>query len=339
MSRRVLVAPAPLREIEFTYGPILREGGYLVEYPPRNIPGSEIQMSEAELLEQLPGCVASLAGSEPYTRAVIAKAADAGLKVIARAGVGYDAVDLAAATDHGVAVCFAPGTNQEAVAEHAFMLMLALARKLREQDSEIRQGLWPRRAVGHLRGQTLGIVGLGRIGKAVAQRAVPFGLKVLATEILPDEAFAAAHNVTFVPLEELLAKSDIVTLHIPKTPLTKNLIRMETLALMKPSAFVLNTSRGGVVHEGDLYEALVGKKIAAAALDVFEKEPPLPSHPLFTLDNILLTAHTAGVDQRSRQDMARLPAHAIVKLLAGEWPADWVVNPSVKDKFFSRLGG
>jgi phosphoglycerate dehydrogenase-like enzyme len=279
--------------------------------------------------------VASLAGSEPYTRAVIAKAAAAGLKVIARAGVGYDAIDLAAATDHGVAVCYAPGTNQEAVAEHAFMLMLALLRNAREQDIEIRQGLWPRRTVGNIRGKTLGIVGLGRIGKAMAQRAIPFGLKVLATEILPDEAFAVAHNVTFVPLEELLQNSDIVTLHVPKTPLTKYLIRKETLALMKPTAIVLNTSRGGVVHEKDLYDALVAKKIAAAGLDVFEIEPAR-LNPLFTLDNVLLTAHTAGVDQQSRQDMARVPALAIVKLLAGEWPADWVVNPQVKEKFFTR---
>lgn len=158
---------------------------------------------------------------------------------------------------------------------------------------------------------------------------------MLATEIAPDLAFAAAHNVTLVPLEELLQKSDIVTLHVPKTPLTKNLIRRETLALMKPTAIVLNTSRGGVVHEADLYEALVAKRIAAAGLDVYDKEPP-GANPLFTLDNILVTAHTAGVDQQSRQDMARLPAHAIVKLLAGEWPADWVVNPQVKEKFFAR---
>ena len=335
MSRRVLVAPAPLREIEHTYGPILRGAGYTIEYPPRDNFLTEQQMSVAELLAQLPGCLATLAGSEPYTREVIAKAAAAGLKVIARAGVGYDAVDLEAATDHGVAVCFAPGTNQDAVAEHAFMLMLALVRKLREQDTEIRQGLWPRRAVGNLRGNTLGIVGLGRIGKAVAMRAIPFGLNVLATEIAPDLAFAAAHNVTLVPLEELLTRADIVTLHVPKTPLTKNLIRRETLALMKPTAIVLNTSRGGVVHEADLYDALVAKRIAAAGLDVYEKEPP-GANPLFALDNILLTAHTAGVDQQSRQDMARLPAHAIVKLLAGEWPADWVVNPQVKEKFFAR---
>ncbi|QJW99526.1 phosphoglycerate dehydrogenase [Frigoriglobus tundricola] len=335
MSRRVLVAPAPLREIEHTYGPILRAAGYTIEYPPRHLPGSEKQMTEPELLVHLPGCVASLAGSEPYTRAVIAKAAEAGLKVIARAGVGYDAVDLQAATDHGVAVCYAPGTNQEAVAEHAFMLMLALTRKLREQDTEIRQGLWPRRAVGNLRGTTLGIVGLGRIGKAVAQRAVPFGLKVLATEILPDEAFAAAHNVTFVPIEELLARADVITLHVPKTPLTKNLINRDTIALMKPTAFVLNTARGGLVHEQDLYEALVAKRIAGAGLDVYEVEPP-GTNLLFSLDNVLLTAHTAGVDKQSRLDMARVPAHAIVKLLAGEWPADWVVNPQVKEAFFAR---
>jgi phosphoglycerate dehydrogenase-like enzyme len=335
MIRRVLVAPAHLREIEPVYAPVLRDAGYTIEFSPRHTPGTEQQMSEAELLEHLPGCVASLAGSEPYTRAVIAKAAAAGLKVIARAGVGYDAVDLAAATDHGVAVCYAPGTNQEAVAEHAFMLMLALVRNLREQDAEIRQGLWPRRAVGNLRGQTLGIVGLGRIGKAMAQRAVPFGLKVIATEILPDEAFAVAHNVTFVPLEQLLRTSDIVTLHVPKTPETKYLMRRETLALMKPSALLINTARGGIVHEKDLFDTLSARKIAGAALDVYEAEPP-GKNPLFGLDNILLTAHTAGVDQRSRQDMATLPARAIVKLLAGEWPADWVVNPSVKEKFFAR---
>jgi phosphoglycerate dehydrogenase-like enzyme len=335
MSRRVLVAPAHLRAIEPVYAPVLRDAGYTIQFSPHDTPGTEQQMSEADLLEHLPGCVASLAGSEPYTPAVIARAAAAGLKVIARAGVGYDAVDLAAATEHGVAVCYAPGTNQDAVAEHAFMLMLALVRKLREQDIEIRQGLWPRRTVGHLRGKTLGIVGLGRIGKAVARRAVPFGLNVLSTEILPDHAFAKEHNVTFVPLEELLQKSDLVTLHVPKTPLTKNLIRTETIALMKPDAIVVNTSRGGVVNEKDLYDALVAKKIAAAGLDVFEVEP-LRGSPLCTLGNVLLTAHTAGVDERSRQDMARLPAQAIVKLLAGEWPADWVVNPQVKEKFFAR---
>jgi phosphoglycerate dehydrogenase-like enzyme len=335
MSRRVLVAPAHLREIQPVYAPVLTDAGYTIQFSPHNTPGTEQQMSEADLLAHLPGCVASLAGSEPYTRAVIAKAASAGLKVIARAGVGYDAIDLAAATDHGVAVCYAPGTNQEAVAEHAFMLMLALARNFREQDIEVRQGLWPRRTVTNLRGRTLGIVGLGRIGKAMVTRARAFDMDVLATEIAPDAEFVKQHAVPLVPLEELLARADVVTLHVPKTPLTKNLIRKETLALMKPTAYVLNTSRGGVVHEADLHAALVAKQIAGAGLDVFETEP-LRHSPLFALDNVILTAHTAGVDQRSRQDMARLPATAIVKLLAGEWPADWVVNPQVKETFLAR---
>jgi D-3-phosphoglycerate dehydrogenase len=335
MPRRVLVAPAPLKEIDHVYGPILRGAGLTIEYPPRDHIETELQMSEEELLGQLPGCVASLAGSEPYTRAVIAKAAPAGLKVIARAGVGYDAIDLQAATDNGVAVCFAPGTNQEAVAEHAFALLLSLIRNVSRQDAAIRRGEWPRKVVGFARTTTLGIVGLGRIGKAMATRANAFGFTVLAAEIAPDVGFCEANRVALVPIEELLKRSDVVTLHVPKTPLTKNLIRRETLELMKPTAFVINTSRGGVVHEGDLYEALKAKRLAGAGLDVFEKEPP-GANPLFTLDNVILTAHTAGVDRKSREDMARVPAQAIVKLLAGEWPEEWVVNPSVKERFFAR---
>jgi phosphoglycerate dehydrogenase-like enzyme len=335
MARRVLVAPAHLREIETVFAPTLEGAGYTIQYPQNLNVQSDRPMPEAELLAQLPGCVASLAGSEPYTRTVIEKAAAAGLKVIARAGVGYDAIDLAAATDHGVAVCFAPGTNQEAVAEHAFMLILSLVRNLRGQDSLIRKGEWPRRAVGFVRGTTLGIVGLGRIGKAMATRANAFGMNVLAAEIAPDVGFCEANRVTLVPFEELLRRSDVVTLHVPKTPLTKYMIRKETIELMKPTAFVINTSRGGVVHEGDLADALKAGRLAGAGLDVFEKEP-LGSSPLLPLENVILTAHTAGVDRRSREDMARLPAQAIVRLLAGEWPAEWVVNPAVKDKFFAR---
>lgn len=335
MSRRVLVGPAPLREIAHVYRPILEKAGYVIEHPARPGFGPADQMTEEEVLAQLPGCVASLAGSEPYTCAVIAKAAAAGLRVIARAGVGYDAIDVAAATDHGIAVCYAPGTNQEAVAEHTWMLILALVRDLRRQDIEIRKGNWPRRAVGFIRGTTLGIVGLGRIGKAMAPRASAFGFKVLATEIAPDLGFCEAHNITLVPFEDLLRQSDVVSLHVPKTPLTKNMIRRETLALMKPTAYLINTSRGGVVHEADLHEALTTGRIAGAGLDVFEEEPP-SGNALFSLENVVLTAHTAGVDRKSREDMARVPAEAIVKLLAGEWPADWVVNPLVKERFFGR---
>jgi phosphoglycerate dehydrogenase-like enzyme len=335
MKPRVLIGPAPLKGIEHVFGPMIRSAGYDLEYPPKWDQQVEVQMNEAEVLGKVPGCVASLAGSEPYTRKVIETAAPKGLRVIARAGVGYDAIDLAAATEHGIAVCFAPGSNQDAVAEHTFMLVLGLLRKLREQDREIRKGEWPRKVVTPFRGTTLGIVGLGRIGKAVAKRAVAFGVNILAAEIAPDREFVRAHGIILVPFEELMTKADVVSMHVPKTPLTRGMVNAKSLGLMKPTAYLVTTARGGIVNEADLYDALANKRIAGAGLDVFEKEPPVKS-PLFGLDNVLLTAHTAGVDQASRTEMARIAATAIVKLLAGEWPAEWVVNPEVKDRFLAR---
>src|SRR4051812_15577935 len=182
MKPRVLIAPAPLKEIQHVYGPALTAAGAELVFPP-----GDAQMTEAELLDQLPGNAATLAGSEPYTRAVIAAAAAKGLKVIARAGVGYDAVDLDAATEHGVAVCFAPGTNQDSVAEHTFTLILALARNLIAQHNPIKAGQWPRRTNLPLRGTTIGIVGLGRIGKSVARVAQGFLMNVVAYEPYPDQ--------------------------------------------------------------------------------------------------------------------------------------------------------
>jgi phosphoglycerate dehydrogenase-like enzyme len=330
MKPRVLIAPAPLREIESVYGPTLTAAGFEMVFPKRNT-----QMTEPELLELLPGCAGSLAGSEPYTRSVIAAAAAKGLKVIARAGVGYDAIDLKAATDHGIAVCFAPGTNQDAVAEHTFTLILAIAKNLVPQHNLIKAGQWPRRANLPLRGTTLGVVGLGRIGKAVARVGQAFQMNVIAHEPFPDREHAAKHNVPLLSFEDVLRQADWVSLHLPMLPESKHAINARTLGLMKPTAFLINTARGGVVNEPDLYEALKNKRIAGAGLDVFDEEPPVGS-PLLTLDNVVMTAHTAGVDLKSRDDMASLAARAIAKLLTGEWPAEWVVNPQVKEKFLAR---
>lgn len=320
MPPRVLIAPSHLPEIEPVYGPLLRARGAELVYPPR-----PAQMTEAELLSTLPGCVASLAGSEPYTRRVIRAAADSGLKLIARAGVGTDGIDVAAATEAGVLVTYAPGTNHEAVGETALLLILALAKRFVHQHAEIRAGRWPRRAYEPVRGKTLGVVGLGRTGQATATRALAFGMRVVATDPVRDESF----GVPFVALEELLAESDYVTLHVPLTPLTRELIRAETLALMKPTARLINCSRGEVVHEADLLAALTSGRLAGAGLDVFTREPP-GDNPLTKLDNVVLTAHTAGVDWRSRDDMARVPAEAIAAFLAGEpVPAVWVLNAEV----------
>ena len=327
MKPRVIVGPAPMREIPHTYAPLLEEHFELV-YPKR-----VAQMTEAELLEQLPGCVASLAGSEPYTRKVIEAAAKAGLKVLGRAGVGYDAVDVQACTDHGIAVTYAPGTNHEAVAEHALLLMLALSKSLFMQHEKMKAGGWPRIAQQPLRGRTLGVIGLGRTGSAVALRAKAFGMPVIACDPYVDGVLAKSHGIAMHSLEEVLRSADIVSLHVPLTTETKDMINARTIDFMKSTAYLINTARGEVVDETALYDALKSKRIAAAGIDVFVQEPPKNS-PLLTLDNIILTAHTAGVDLRSREDMAHVGALGIAKLLIEKvWPVDLVVNPDVRTHF------
>jgi phosphoglycerate dehydrogenase-like enzyme len=287
-------------------------------------------LTEPELLDALRGIKATVAGSEPYTRRVLQ--AHPQLRVIARAGVGFDAVDVPAATDSGVVVTITPGTNHDAVAEHTFTLILALAKNLITQHAGTRAGKWPRQANLPLRGRTLGIAGLGRIGKAVAIRGACFGMPLLAYEPFPDTRFVEQYQVKLVSFERLLAESDYLSLHVPLTKESEHLINRRTLALMKPTAFLINTARGGLVCEADLLEALQAKRLAGAGLDVFEKEPPPPS-PLLELDSVVLTPHAAGVDLQSRDDMALAAAQAIVALSRGEWPAEQVVNPEVRAKF------
>lgn len=323
---KVLVAPAPLDGVDAEFRRALLQAGFELSFPKLGR-----QMVESELAQFLPGVKASLAGSEPYSRAVLDAMPD--LRVIARVGVGYDAVDVQAATDHGVVVTIAPGTNQDSVAEHTFMLILGLARQLVSQHNLIVAGRWPRNANVPVRGRTLGIVGLGRIGKAVALRGLAFGMRVIVHEPFPDPNFVASHSIPLLSLEEVMRESDVLSLHVPLSPESREMINTRTLGWMKPTAFLVNTSRGGLVKEPDLYQALKEKRIAGAALDVFEEEPPPRNHPFFTLDNVLLTAHTAGVDLKSRDDMALSAAQAIIDLSQGKWPKEKVVNPEVRSKF------
>jgi phosphoglycerate dehydrogenase-like enzyme len=322
---KVLMAPMTLAGLEGAFVEALREAGFELIYP-----NTGTQLTEEELLAFLPGIKASLAGSEPYTARVLA--ANPQLRVIARVGVGYDAVDVAAATKNGCAVTTTPGTNEGSVAEHTFTLILGLAKNLVSQHLGVKAGGWPRGATLPLRGRTLGIAGLGRIGKAVALRGAAFGMRLLAYDPFPDTAFAAHHHITFVPFERLLAESDYLTLHLPVSAESRYLINRQTLARMKPTAFLINAARGAVVNEADLLDALRNKRIAGAALDVFENEPP-GKHPLFELDNVLLTPHAAGTDVQSRDDMALSAARAIVSLSRDEWPEEKVVNPEVRASF------
>jgi D-3-phosphoglycerate dehydrogenase len=324
--QKVLIAPALLAGSEGIYSRVLKDAGFELVYP-----GLGAQMVESEILKALTGCVASLAGSEPYSRKVIE--AHPQLRVIARVGVGYDAVDLATCAERGIAVTITPNTNHDAVAEHTFTLMLALAKSLVPQHLGSVAGRWPRQTTLPLRGQTLGLAGMGRIGKAVALRGLAFGMKVIAFDPFPDTAFAKSQSIEMVSWEALLKQSDYLSLHLPSTKETRHIINRASLAQMKPTAFLINTARGPLVQEADLAEALAAKRLAGAGLDVFEQEPPAKDHPLFKAENVVITPHAAGVDVKSRDDMAASAAEAIVSLSRGEWPAEKIVNPEIRVKF------
>ena len=323
---KAMIAPAPLANLPGEFLATLKRAGFELVFPAK-----QVQMVEEDVVGQMRGISATLAGSEPYTRKVFEALPD--LKIIARAGVGYDAVDVAAATDHGCVVTIAPGTNQDSVAEHTFLLLLALARNLVTQHYPITEGKWPRKANVPLRGRVLGLVGLGRIGKSVALRAIAFGMKVTAYEPYPDKAFIEKHGIKLTTLEEVLKNADYVSLHLPATPETRHIINAKSLALMKPTAYIVNTARGAIIDEPALVEALTSNKLAGAGLDVFNDEPPPSNHPLLKLDNVVFTAHTAGVDTQSRDEMALKAAECIAQLSQGEWPADCIVNPEVRGRF------
>jgi phosphoglycerate dehydrogenase-like enzyme len=322
--RKVLIAPPGLAEFNGEYRRVLREAGFELVFADR-----ASGWTESRLIEGLSDKEAVLAGSEVYSRRVIESCSK--LTVIARQGVGHDAVDLEAATTAGIVVTNTPGSNHEAVAEHAFGLILALAKNFFGQDREMRLGGWPRRPTLPVRSRTLGIVGLGRIGKAVATRGAAFGMTIMAADIAPDREFIASHGIELAIYERVVREADYLTFHVPLTSLTRHMLDGQALAEMKAGAFVVNTSRGGVIDEQALLEALKRHRIAGAALDVYENEPAR-SHDLFGLNNVILTAHSAGIDQRSRADMALFAAQAIASLAKGEWPEGKVINPDVRGR-------
>ncbi len=325
---RVLIVPREVAKFADTFrAPLDMAGIEVAKLPPAdaNLP------DEAELIAALEGVDATIAGSESYTPRVFA--AHPRLKVVARVGVGYDAVDLEAATKNGTAVCIAPGTNQGSVAEHAFALMLGFTRHVASYHATLSGGKWNRLMSLPLRGKTLGLAGLGRIGKAMATRASAFEMRVIAYDPVPDTGFAATHGIELVSFGRLLADADFLSLHLPLTPDTRHIVNHSSLAKMKSGAVLVNTSRGGLVCEADLIAALQGGSLAGAVLDVFEEEPTPVSNPLRYLPNVVLTPHAAGVDVKSLEDMARSAAEAVVSLLRGEWPAEKVVNPQVRATF------
>lgn len=320
----VLIGSGPIRNQPGPFRDLLVAAGFT----PVDWPGM-LPLSREEYLRVIPDIDAVVAGGEPLGDEVISAAPR--LRVIARTGVGYDAVDLKAANRRKIAVCITPGTNQESVAEHAFGLLLALTRKIAENDRIIRAGGWDRSLIQPVRGKTIGLVGLGRIGQAMVPRAVAFGMKVLSFEPTPNPEFDAEWGVRRVTMPELLAESDVVSLHLPLTAATRGLFHREVFAMMKPGAIFLNTARGGLVLEEDLHEALVSGQLAGAGLDVFDPEPPSPANPLLHLPNVVSAPHLGGIDARAMEDMATLAARCIIDLHEGRWPGECVVNPEIAE--------
>jgi D-3-phosphoglycerate dehydrogenase len=274
--------------------------------------------SEEELLARIGDADALISGTEPVTARVLAGAPR--LKVIAKHGVGYENIDLEAARARGVPVALAGGAITDSVADMALALMLALARKLPQGDRAVRAGEWPRMVGFELPGKTLGIVGLGQIGRAVCRRAKGFGMRVVAHDAMPDERFARSWGVTLLPLDALLAVSDIVTLHAPATTETHHMIDATALARMKSGAYLVNTARGELVDEAALAGALRSGHLAGAASDVFEHEPPGADHPLLALETFIAAPHSAGQTAEGLRKMGEVTAENALRALRGEEP-------------------
>jgi D-3-phosphoglycerate dehydrogenase len=341
-ARAAYVNEANVRELRPVAPPfrgrILCGAHVLAQFPeylaPLSEAGFELSLNELgrtftedELAARLDGVVATIAGIEPYTEAVLAAAP--ALKVIARFGVGYDAIDVPAATRHGVAVAMAFGTNHDAVADHAMALMLAAAHRIVEYDRRARAGAWGTLVHGRLYETTAGIIGFGRTGRAVAKRCLGFNMDVLVADPVADVDTVGRLGYRLVELDDLLREADFVSIHAPLTAETRHMIDARRLALMKPSAFLVNTARGGLVDEAALVEALLAKRLAGAGLDVFEVEP-LPDSPLRRLEQVVLTPHVAGVSAASLRAMADRCVESALAVLDGNDPGPGlVVNPEV----------
>ncbi len=252
------------------------------------------------------------------------------LRAIARAGVGVDNVDLAAATARGIVVMNTPGGNTISTAEHAFGLMIALSRHIAPGHQSLAEGRWDRKAFSgvELKGKTLGIIGLGRIGQAIATRAQAFEMQVIAHDPYLPPAVAEAINVPLLSLEAVYARSDYLTLHALVTDETRGMVNSETIARMKDGVRIMNAARGALINSADLAAALTSGKVAGAALDVYETEPPPADHPLIGLPNVLHTPHLAASTSDAQVTVAVEAAQLIVEFLL-EGKAANVCNPAV----------
>jgi len=281
----------------------------------------------AEVIESLDGCAAVIAGQEPYVAEVFDACPE--LRLVVRFGVGFDAVDVPAATERGVLVATIPGTNEWGVADHTIGMMLDLAHGISRHDRSMRRGEWEAQQGVDMWQATLGIVGLGRIGRSVALRAAGFDMRVIAYEPDPVMEFVEEHGVELMELDRVFSEADFLTMHLPAMPETERLVDASKLALMKSTAFLVNTARGNLLDEDAVYEALRAGQIAGAGIDAWTAEPMLDER-WFALENVVLTPHcganTLGVWTAS----GAMAVDIVLKVLRDEKP-DQLLNPEAWD--------
>jgi D-3-phosphoglycerate dehydrogenase len=285
-------------------------------------------LSEADTLAAVGEVDGYICGDDAITRRVLEKASPR-LKVLSKYGIGVDKIDVAACTEMGIPVLFTPGVNHTTVAEHAFLLLLALEKNLLFHCDSTRAGGWKRQTGHELLGKTIGIVGLGRIGREVAIRAKAFGMRPLGYDVYWDDAFAAEHGVTrAATIDEVFAQSDYLSLHTNLTPETRDLVRAETIRRMKPDVIVINCARGEIVNTADMAAALASGRVRGYGTAVLDVEPPPADHPLTHLPNCLVTPHVGSRTSESVQRQALAAVENLVRAMHGEPPLAQV-NPQV----------
>lgn len=320
---RVLVTPAVFKEGHGPWREVLDAAGFEVVIPPVNC----MQISSEEFLTFLDGIDGTIAGIEQYNPQVFD---GSNLKVVARIGVGFDQVDLKSATEHGVTVTTTPGTNEHSVAEQAIALITAVFRDTVRRDREIRDGEWRRNSPRRLAGNTIGLLGLGRIGRAMIPRCKGLGLDVVGYDPFVNPEIADELGIKLGTFYEVISQSDIVSLHMPCTTETTDLMNAGTFSKMKQDSVLINTARGGLVDEDALVTALTDGPLFGAGLDVCKQEPLPSDSPLREHSTIVFSPHLGGIDQTALDAMGQLAAECVVDVLCGRWPEECVVNPEVK---------
>lgn len=322
VSWKVLITARTIHEAGHTALALLRQEGCEPVVPPKMGP-----LRAEELLPLLNGIDAALVSPDDYSARVLAAPEAARLKILSRWGVGYDSIDVPAATRLGIVVAYTPGLLDEAVADLTWALLLGIARRVAEAHHFMRQGDWQLLWGHDVAGKTLGILGCGRIGLAVARRACGFNMRLIACDVAPSDA-AKRLGAQFVPLEELFRQSDYLTLHAAATPENRGLVNEARLRLMKPTAYLINAARGSLVDEPALVRALTEGWIAGAALDVYGTEPLPADHPFRRLSNLVLTPHQASFARETGERVSLAAAQAIVDLKNGKRP-QLALNPEV----------